>query len=639
MFFMLFLTIPLMDHFNLEKLLLLLLLLGLISCKKIAPQEQYQATVRNRSVIPQNTQSLETVSVDFSSSGEAMRYRASGLLLGFMPTSSPPDNYITPIKAQFHRLSSTNAIARKKRNVQFKMKVIVVLSEGWGYTSTVWPGGSSGNDWGKYQKYLHDKVVSVFDAGIKPDSVHFDIWNEPNTPQFWNPAGGSLTSPSHAAVDSNRKRFCQTFLFGVGYLKRLSDTLGKKITIEGPSMTDIAYKYSWESSGPDYPALKQLIDSIKARNLKPDYLTWHFPGTGGTTPSAQIAAVKTLYGAGVPPVIINEYIDNSSPSFEANPGRVGWLASQLEHSGIEGAVHAVFGTNNELDNMIFKDASMTWYTRGEWWWWKKYGNMTGIKVATTPSANIDLVATADKDSSLAKIVLGNKGQLSGNITVHLNHVSSSRAMEGKQVFVIVEHIPYANNAAVTKTDTVASCTGNFTVNNDQLDINFNWVDPKDSYAITLGSKGTSKTFELDSLTETHTAGKAVHVNTDPLAVNGKLSVFDATAVGDFVKYTTPTIISPGTYFVTVHAKKYMPRGMFQLSASAYGSTFSSTVGDTTDLYDTSAKYVDFNLGYWKINSSSKKEFTFKVTGKDPASVGTYPYTLVLDNLKVTPVKR
>ncbi|WPV01995.1 hypothetical protein SNE26_09430 [Mucilaginibacter sp. cycad4] len=626
-------------NLNLKKLYLPLLLLGLTSCKKMMSPEQYQtASVKSRSLISQSVQSLETVSVDFGSQGDSIAYHASGLLLGFMPSSSPPDVYIKPIKAQFHRLSATNAILRKARNAQFKMKVIVVLSEGWGYSSTTWPGGTSGSDWAKYQKYLHDKVVSIFNAGIKEDSVHFDIWNEPNTPQFWNPAGGSLSSPSHAAVDSNRKRFCQTFLFAVGYLKRLSDTLHKKITVEGPSMTDIAYKYSWETSGPDYPALKQLIDSLKAHNLKPDFLTWHFPGTGGTTPSAQIAAVKALYGTGVPPVIINEYIDNSSPSFEANPGRVGWLASQLERSGIEGAVHAVFSTDNELDNMVFKDAAMTWYTRGEWWWWKKYGNMTGKKVATSPSTNIDLIATADRDSSLAKIVLGNKGQLTGGITVHLNHVSSSHAMEGQQVFVIVEHIPYASNGAVSKTDTVASCTGNFTVINDQLDINFEWLDPKDSYAITLGSKGTSKTFELDSLAETHTAGRTVHVNNDPLAVNGKLSILDATAVGDFVKYTTPTVLSPGTYFVTVHAKKYMPRGKFQLSTSAYGSTYSSTVGDTVDLYDTSAKYLDFNLGYWKVNSSSKKEFTFKVTGKNSGSVGTYPYTLVLDNLKVTPVR-
>lgn len=609
------------------------LLLSAIACKKMENPKNSPNAIGAANGVSLAT-GIETVTVDFSQQDSTVKYRSSGLLNALLPNPgifSPPDIYVIPIKSQFHRLSPADAITLKYRNGPLKMKVIVVLSDAWGYNKTVWPGGTSGNDWAAYKKFLHDNVVNVLNV-LNADSVHFDIWNEPNTVACWNPTNGSTTSPSQTQIVTNRARFCQTYNYAVKYLRLLSDTLNKRIIIEGPSMTDVAYKYSWESSGPNYPALKQWIDSAKYYNTAPDYLTWHFPGTSGTTPSQQIAAIKTLYGSGVPPVINNEIIDDG----ENNPGRIAWLASEQQRAYVIGSAHAYFGNlRNELDYMIYKDASNIWHTRGEWWWWTRYGRMSGKEVATTPSTNLGLYAASDVDSSLTKILLGNKGSLTGDVTVHLNRTDLSNSVEQNQVFVVVEHIPYNNYNEVLKTDTVWDATGNYVPASNQLDINFNWGNAKDAYVVTLGGKNLSQKTEAESLTYTATSGRTVQNLSDASASNSQLSALSADAVGDYIQYELASLPA-GKYYVSVGVKKYNSRGIFQLSVTE-GST-TTNVGSPQDLYNATAQYPVLNLGTWKANATGSKSFKFTVTGKNASSSGTHPYSIYIDYIKLTPVK-
>ncbi|MXV50323.1 hypothetical protein GS399_05010 [Pedobacter sp. HMF7647] len=325
----------------------------------------------------------------------------------------------------------------------------------------------------------------------------------------------------------------------------------------------------------------------------------------------------------------------------ASPGRVGWLACQQERSNIVGSCHAIWGNLNELDNMIFRQSG-TWRTKGEWWWWTKYGSLTGTRVSTTAGTNIDLIAAKDPDSSLAKIVLGNKGGLANQqVTVQLNNLNLSTAMEGKQVFVVIEHIPYqvAGGFEVKKTDIDTVLIGNMTVDaSNSLSLNFTWGSKDDSYVIRLGSKQTSQTFEAEDITSyTYTTGRTVQTTVDANCSGGKFRSFSADAANDFIRFVLPNNINPGKYLVTLRVKKYTSRGYSLLNAMNASSSTGSDIGTAQDLYSSTAKYEDINLKYWIVNSSSLKTFKFTATTVNDSSIAPHRYTLAYDYFKVTPL--
>lgn len=632
-----------------------ILLLSLFSCKKpIAPTQNADPAGNNKLASTNSTLiANETVSVDFNVTQDTMTYRSSGILAGMVPNSSysPPDYLVKPIKAQFHRVNMSYLGPLKWRHDALGMTVILVLSDDWNklYGKTVWPGGTTGTDWTLYDTFLTNEFNQAIGYGYAANRLHFDIWNEAEGKQFWNPA--NISSTGNGTVlqnETNRKRFCETYVHAVTKLKALAAAATKTIYIEGPSLSSIrAQNVVLGDPGP-YVFISRWLDSAKKFSALPDFLTWHFPGNsntpGATTPVQEINDVRGLYTArslGAPKIIINEFINNNDGKFHANPGKVGWLISQHERAGIIGSVHAKFlKLDNQLDNMVTYDTTThIWHTKGEWWTFMKYGSMTGTKVSTTESANVDLVAAKDADSSQAKILLGNRGTFTGPVTVHLDNVDKSTAMEGNVVFVTVERIPYNNGGEVTKTDTVMQ--GAYTPSaTHKLDITFDWgTEVRDGYVITLGSHSQSRTFEAEALTvESHSSSDVVRIFSDPAASGGAGSIIDANALNDFVGYTIPTV-TPGTYVISVRGKKYRSRGMFQLQAGLSGSSSGTNIGPVTDLYNFDPEYVDIVLGKWVTTNTVtlNKCFRFTVADVNASSIDPYKYGLAFDYFTVTKI--
>ncbi|MEO6520068.1 MAG: hypothetical protein ABIN91_00190 [Mucilaginibacter sp.] len=626
-----------------------MLLLALFSCKKPGSIQQSDpdATALSKQTTASNFPALvpsETVSVDFNVDQGAMTYRASGLLAGLVPivNASPPDYLVVPTKPQFHRVKMSYLGPLKPRHDALGLTTILVLSDDWGYHRGSWPG--DGGNWTEYDTFLTNEYNQAISYGYADNKLHFDIWNEADGIQFWDPAGArAVTNATAAMIDTNRRRFCETYVHAFKKLKALAANLGRQIVIEGPSLSIIKYKNPVVPDIIDYPFFSRWLDSAKANTALPDYLAWHFPGSSNTltakTPSQEIDDVRGMYaarGLAAPLIIINEFISNVGTSLHANPGKVGWLAAQHERAGIVGSVHAQFsGPENQMDNMIFRENN-EWKRKGEWWWFMKYGNITGHKVSTTPSANIDLIAGKDVDSSLAKIVLGNRSGLTGPIAVQLNNLDKSYAMEGKGVFVTIEKIPWANGGEVTKTDTVLQ--GTYTVSaSHQLTLVFDWgTDARDSYAITLGSKHQSTIYEAESLAiDSYSSGDVVRVFADPAASGGAGSIIDDNAIGDFVSYTIPTV-GPGTYYVSAKVKRYSSRGIFQFKAGITGAG-GSDIGAPYDEYNPTPEYIDANLGKWKVGTSTTKYFKFTVTGANASSADPFKYGLAFDYFTFTKI--
>ncbi|MXV50324.1 hypothetical protein GS399_05015 [Pedobacter sp. HMF7647] len=297
--------------------LFLILLAGLFSaCQKTELKNESQVLLsagKNLATI----KSAETVTVDFSVASSPVQYKASGLLHALLPSAmaiSPPDLYVLPIKPKYARVTANEAALLVNRHKKLKLTTIVVLSDGWDYSGAHgWPGDPNYDAW---QKVVHDQVYAVKNAGYNLDSVHFDIWNEANGRGFWNPTMKTDDEDynyynNQTTVTTNRNRFFDMFAFTVNYLHRLSDTIQHKIWIEGPSLTDVAFRPDFERpNGPSFPFIRKWISYVKTNNVAPDYLTWHFPGTSSVNPSVQIDTIRNIWGANVPPVIINEFVDD-----------------------------------------------------------------------------------------------------------------------------------------------------------------------------------------------------------------------------------------------------------------------------------------------------------------------------------------
>ncbi|MES2276612.1 MAG: hypothetical protein V4592_11360 [Bacteroidota bacterium] len=327
-----------------------MLLLSLFACKKPIAINQDAAELTGSGKLTASTNSTlianETVSVDFGVTQDTMTYRSSGLLAGMLPTSgySPPDYLVKPIKARFHRVDMSYLGPLKWRHDALGMTVILVLSDDWNdlYGKTVWPGGTTGTDWTLYDTFLTNEFNQAIGYGYTANRLHFDIWNEAEGKQFWNPANISSTgNGSVAQNEANRKRFCETYVHAVTKLKALAAAASKTIYIEGPSLSSIRFQNTILGDPGPYVYFSRWLDSAKKFIALPDFLTWHFPGNsntpGATTPVQEINDVRGLYtarGLGAPQIIINEFINNNDGKFHANPGKVGWLISQHERAGI-----------------------------------------------------------------------------------------------------------------------------------------------------------------------------------------------------------------------------------------------------------------------------------------------------------------
>lgn len=110
-----------------------------------------------------------------------------------------------------------------------------------------------------------------------------------------------------------------------------------------------------------------------------------------------------------------------------------------------------------------------------------YGGMTGNLVATTPSANLEAVAT--KATANAKVLLGSRGT-TGTMTLRLNRLDTVPGLvTGGRVRVIVQRVPDNGGGAVTGpavvTDTMLSVSG------DSVSVSVPWTNTNDGYTVTL----------------------------------------------------------------------------------------------------------------------------------------------------------
>ncbi len=128
-----------------------------------------------------------------------------------------------------------------------------------------------------------------------------------------------------------------------------------------------------------------------------------------------------------------------------------------------------------------------------------------------------------------------------------------------------------------------------------------------------------------------TSGVTNTTSSDPNFSNGAGVYFNATAAGQYVTYTVPSVFA-GTYDVRVGVKNWNNKGTWQLAISRLdqlGSAYNQ--GSPVDEYTANTAYGEVDLGNWSPGTTSDKAFKFTVTGKNASSSG---YGIDIDYIKL-----
>ena len=413
----------------------------------------------------------ETVTVNLSSTLGAPQYRASGTLYGMTENATnPPDQYYRNIKWHFERAGGAqlgrpggwvagtfarrwnSTLAQAKRTAALGGTFIILPHDLWGadgVSGIRFPGDNG--DWSDFDNFLDTLISDVQASGI---TVEWDLWNEPDLSSFW-----ARSQSQYLAMWSRA-------------YKRIRTTFPNAVIV-GPST---AFKPSTASAW-----WTAFLNYAKANNVLPNIYSWH-DEPGDPVPETHNA--DTLLAAhGITrtrPYQINEYGLLSQQ--HAGPG--GWFIGRLERAGADG-LRGNWGSGASLQdyaaNLLVKNSAGQYQPRGEWWMYEFYGSMTGSLVATTPSSDIEAVAS--KNAGNVKVLLGNHGT-TGTMTVGIDRLDTvSGLVSAGRVRVILQRVPDNNGGAVSGPVTVSDTT--VAVNGNAVTVPVPWTNASDGYTITI----------------------------------------------------------------------------------------------------------------------------------------------------------
>ncbi|OLE22037.1 MAG: beta-xylosidase [Catenulispora sp. 13_1_20CM_3_70_7] len=413
-----------------------------------------------------------SVTVDFATAGGAPAYLASGTLYGMTPGGSlPQDHFYKDIKWHFERAGGAQlnsggyatsladyqtrwnaTLAQYKRTAALGGTFILLPHDLWGADSTTsqpFPGDNG--DWTTF-----DKFVNQLFADVKANNmtVQWDLWNEPNGQGFWpRPETQYLQMWSRFYADVR-----------AAFPSQL---------IVGPSYSTAPAANSWWSA---------YMSSVKADNTVPDIWSWHAEAGDPVADTSAMNSLLSSYGlTNHRRSQINEY----ATLVQQNPGGGAWYISRLERAGADGLRgNWASGTNlHDFEaNLLNKNSSGQYLPRGEWFTYRYYGSQTGNIVNFIPGTGTDGLATKDNTARNAKVLIGSSGN-TGNVTVHLNGLSSTSVVENGQVRAVVQRIPNNNGASVAGPTTISDA--NLAVSNNAASVTVPYTNAADGYTVTL----------------------------------------------------------------------------------------------------------------------------------------------------------
>ncbi|MBN2351077.1 MAG: hypothetical protein JXD23_00805 [Spirochaetales bacterium] len=337
----------------------------------------------------------ETIVVDIAvaEGGERLGHKAFGLQDSIF-NDAPDDSLIAPLKPALIRHTDMDVYRRaEKLNARFMYWLCLeylrpyVAWDGFGAgfsAASAWPGDKG--EWRNWQSSVARAVARAKKEGY--DRIIWDVWNEPDVPEFWK---------------RSWEQFLQTY-------ERAALTIRKsdpKARITGPSLSTFKKE-----------RIFSFLDFAKARGVLPDILNWHelnyFEAVDLPEHVAAVRDYMRRNGIRIDRIMIPETIDSF---YQHSPGRAVGIIARVHRAGVEAAAKTSWlepPPHDRLHNSAIPslDALLDpvgFRPRSVWWAYREYAAMSGGLLTMKPRApapDLDGIASYDPEAGKLFILLG-----------------------------------------------------------------------------------------------------------------------------------------------------------------------------------------------------------------------------------------
>ena len=349
--------------------------------------------------------------------------------------------YGTSTKAQ---VAEVIAQAKRFTASPYHAQYQVLLSDIYGAdgsqpSGTTWP--CTDDNCANYVTFLDDVVGAIQASGV---TVTYDIWNEPDTSEFWAPG-----------VDTTQ------------YFE-MWDTAYNTIKSLAPSALTV---------GPDFAAdpsqnateWSEFLAHVKSAGTAPSEISDHLEGDGDDPVAVATSINSDLSTAGISarPLSANEFL----PENDQTAGQTAWYLARFAQSGYANAARGNWSSccvNPYLAGTIVSNGNGGYSYTGQWWTFRTYADLTGSKVSTSGEVgNTAISASEDSSHRRAVAIVGDSDGYTGAASVTFSGLSSvSWLANDGNVNVTVYRIPDQsplNSPDVVTNEIVSASSGSITV--------------------------------------------------------------------------------------------------------------------------------------------------------------------------------
>lgn len=411
-----------------------------------------------------------------------------GLLLS-VNANTPSDKYITPLQPSYWRISSQGG-AVHNRISSLGAKPILILSDFFHYPSEKranWVKPIQDlNNWNSFvgktvtdtkmpKMNLRVAKLANFNTKRKVDNVSdfiYDIWNEPNSKNYWT---------------DTKEDFFETFKVAHDKIRSLPG--GDSAQICGPSISKFDTAY-----------IQSFLDYCLKNNLQLDVLAWH-----EFKDEAQLGTIETdikwakanwvnnpkYAKLKIKQVFISEFLAQKQ---QYDPSSLLANLFYLEKGGIDAACKSCWADsngisncfNNSLDGML---DGKTFEPRAIWWAYYYYSLSTSKRlVSASNMKNVVSFANFSDSAKNLQLIVSYYGDQkrddnASNVTINLNNLKNLEYFTGRQsVNIKVFKIPNSGEAVLSNPPLIASKTVRLSNGSAKYSIN---VELKSAYIINV----------------------------------------------------------------------------------------------------------------------------------------------------------
>ncbi|KFY98856.1 hypothetical protein V498_01184 [Pseudogymnoascus sp. VKM F-4517 (FW-2822)] len=252
-------------------------------------------------------------------------------------------------------------------------------ADGGATSETPFPGDNG--DWSKMENFWN-QVMADLKANNMVEGLVIDLWNEPDGSGFW-----ARSWDQYLEYWSRSSRLVRVGLPGT--------------LISGPAM---AHSPSLTNSN-----WNTWLQAIADDDTVPDHYSWHQIGSWEREPDTTVPDFDTMrekYGLPERQIDVNEY---AWPT-EQNPANSVYFLAQFERHDIR-ALRSNWGGGSDLHNWMANlvwNTNGTYYPNGEWQLYNYYADMTGQRLATTASSDLQFDVFATKNDKIIKVIAGTR---------------------------------------------------------------------------------------------------------------------------------------------------------------------------------------------------------------------------------------